>query len=680
MALFSKFFLLSSILFFSTILQKNKCYIDFESKRFFYYKKAVETIFQPESVYFYLKKFLEISDFKDSIKVLPLFLLAGIELKKEKLLNYKNYFPFLEKEVIDLLTIFENIDSIFFEKKNLKDTFLYFAYILNALNFKKDLELDISGAQTEVLFSYSLLKFYSGKIIESEKLFKKILENKSIYQSALYDDVLYFLSLIERLKENEKMELFYLEKLRDECPLTPYKEEMYLRFLTIHFERGEYSKVLNLKKEVSPFIDRLIPYFYAAYVFEGNIDSAETLILRERDIQKRDSIRYFTENKLIKKRKYETAEKLLKKFENTENDSFFNLKTKIYFLMENKEKLNEIFLKEKNLKRKSLVSKNLGKLLLKRGNLKESKKYFEFAHENTKSDEDLYYSLLVKLKLGEVKEENFYLDFLNKAKDTLYIKKVRLDYHFYLKGRGKFKECEENLVNLIKLTSENEEKKFYLKELFEVERYVKNDSLFLEILKENTKGPLSTFSALLAFDYMIERNFDDDKILSYLKDFEIKNNETGRVFFLKLGEFYLKRGKTKEASIFFKDLISVYDSISYKAIIKLGEIAILERNIFLLDTLIDYLVRAQVNKNPYIYYFLAQREEFKGNDAKAILLYEKAAENFKENRNLAAKMLLKAAILSPKEKKDLYFKRAFILAEDEKLKREIEEYWKKEMF
>ncbi|MEN3043867.1 MAG: hypothetical protein ABDH37_01430 [Candidatus Hydrothermales bacterium] len=679
MVLYLGFFLLNNIIFLPLGLQKSIFVKNYESKKLLYYKKVKENIFQPDSVYKYLKKFLEISDFEDSLKVLPLFLLAGIELKKERLLDYKNYFSYLDKKLVELLTVFENIDEVFFEKENLKDTFLYYVYILNALNFKRDLKLDTIMDDPDLLFSYSLLKFYSGKILEAEKYFKKFLENKNSYYHSLYDDVLYFLSLIERLKENEKMEFFYLTKLKEECPLTPYKKEIYLRFLTIYFEREEYLKVINIKKEVSPFIDRLIPYFYAAYIFEGNIDSAEILLMKEKNQEKRDSIRYFTESKLIKKKKYEIAEKLLERFENTESDSFFVLKTKIYSLIDNEEKLKEIFLKENDLRRKTFVSKSLGKLLLKKGSLNESKKFFEFTYNTTKSDESLYYLLFVKLKLKEIDEENFYSNFLKKATDTSIVKKVRLDYHFYLKGKGKFKECEDNLIQLINLTSE-EEKKFYLRELFEIERYVKNDSLFLDILSKYKKGSLSAFSALLAFDYMIERNFDDEKILSFLKDFEIKNNETGREFFLKLGDFYLKRGKTKEASVFFKDLISGNDSISYKAIIKLGEIAIFERNIFLLDTLIDYLVKLNITDDPYVYYFLAQREEFKGNNSKAISFYEKAAESFKVNRNQAAKMLLRAAVISSREKKDLYFKRAFILAEDENLKREIEEKWKKELF
>ncbi len=96
--------------------------------------------------------------------------------------------------------------------------------------------------------------------------------------------------------------------------------------------------------------------------------------------------------------------------------------------------------------------------------------------------------------------------------------------------------------------------------------------------------------------------------------------------------------------------------------------------------MIEFLSQRVPSSHPYLLYFLAEKEKEKGNIENAIKLYEKAAENFKEDRDNAAKMLLKAALISEPRRKDYYFKRAEILAEDENLKSKIEEIWKKEKF
>ncbi|MEO0294491.1 MAG: hypothetical protein ABIM85_00545 [candidate division WOR-3 bacterium] len=666
---FLKFFLLNNL-----ILN------NFDSKKIEFWNKATYYIYEPDSVYKYLKKFLNISDFEDSIKVLPLFLLSGIELKKEKLSDYKKYFNYLDEKYFKLLTIFENIEKTFFENVSLKDTFLYYAYLLNAINFKKEINFDFVKKEPEFLFAYSFMKFNSGNINEAERFLNEFLKDKKNYYSDFYDDALYLLSLIERLKGNESKEIYYLLRIKDEFPLTDYKYELFLRLLSLYFDREEYSKILEIRNEIKPFFNRLIPYFYASFAFEGKVDSAENIIMLIKGEERRDSIRYFTEDKLIKRKKYDIAEKILDKFENKESDKYFKLSLDVFFLNERDNRLKEIFLKEKDEKRRFWISKILGKLYFKKENYRESKKYYQIAYDIMKRDDILYSLLFTKFKLGEIDEESFYRDFLKEAKDTLLIKKTRSDFHFYLKKRDRFRDSEENLVSLLNLCKDKEEKKFFLKELYEIERFLKNDSLFLEILKKNSKNDISSFTALLAFEYMIERNFPEEKVFSFLSNFEIESNEDGRKLFYKLSELYLKKEKFKEAKVLLKDLINERDSISDKAILKLGEISIIEKNLSLLDTVIDYLVNNFEKDNPFIYYFLAQKEEFKGNNERAIELYEKAAINFKMDRNGAARMLLKAALISPPEKKDLYFKRAIILAEDEKLKKEIEEKWKKEMF
>lgn len=666
---FLKFFLLNNLLL-----------SNFDLKRVEFWNKATINLHEPDSVYKYLKEFLDISDFEDSLKVLPLFLLSGIELKKEKLTSYEKYFKYLDERYVKLLKIFENMEKTFFENISLKDTFLYYAYLLNAINFKKEINFDFVKREPEFLYAYSFMKFNSGNTEESERFLNEFIKEKENYGNILYDDALYLLSLIERLKGNESKEIYYLQRIKNEFPFTDYKYEVYLRLLSLYFDREEYSKILEIRKEIMPFFNRLIPYFYASLAFEGKVDSAESIIRLLKEKNKRDSIRYFTEDKLIKRKRFNFAEKVLEKFEERESDRFFKLSLEIFFLNERDKRLKEIFLNEKNDNRRFLVSKYLGKLYLKKENYKESKKFYKIAYDIIKKDDVLYSLLFTRFKLGEIDEEKFYKDFLKEARDTILVKKIRSDFHFYLKKGGKLKESEENLVFLLNLCKDKEEKKFYLKELYEIERFLKNDSLFLRILKENSKNEISSYAALLGFEYLMERNFPEEKIFSFLSDFEIESDKDGRRFFYKLSELYLKNEKFKEAKVLLKDLISERDSISDRAILKIGEISIIEKNLSLLDTVIDYLVNNFGKDNPYIYYFLAQKEEFKGNNEKAMGLYEKAAINFKGDRNSAARMLLKAALISPPEKKDLYFKRAIILAEDEKLKEEIKEKWKKETF
>jgi len=653
---------------------------DFEARKIFYFRRANEFLDEPDSVYRYLKKFLDISDFEDSIKVLPLYLLAGIELKREKLSDYERYLKYFRPELRNLLLIFENIDKKYFEDINFQDTFLYYAYILNAINFKKEISLSHIREESHLIFSYSYMKFVSGKINEAEKFLKKFIGERENYFSELYDDALYILSLIERFRGNENKEINYLLKLKDEFPGTDYKYEVYLRLLTLYFDKGDYSKVLEIKKEIYPFIKRLVVYFYAAHVFEGEIDSAEKIIEYVENKEKRDSIRYFTSDELLRKKRYREAEMLLNFFEDKENKRYFKLTLNVFFLNERQDKLIKIFEKEENKEKKALIAKYIADLYTKRDNYKESEKYYRISYELKRDDSVLYSLLFSRLKSGKIKEEEFFKEFISKAQDTLWIKKIRTDYHFYLKGQDRFRECEENLIEILNIIEEEEEIKFYLKEFYEIERFVKNDSIFLNILLEKGKGNLSSFSAFLALKYMIEREFSEEKIFSLFSNFKIDEDEFGRKIFFYLSKLYLKENKFREARVLLKDLLKERDSISDKALILLGEISIKENNTMLLDSVIDYLAPSISENNPYLFYFLAEREKMKGNLEKAIQLFEKAAESFKEDRDSAARMLLKAALISPQEKKDYFFKRARVLAEDENLKREIEKVWKKEMF
>jgi len=680
--LFLKFFLLNNIINFPYPLKSREYQFipDFKAKKIFYLKKANGFIDEPDSVYEYLKKFLEISDFEDSIKVLPLYLLAGIELKREKLSDYERYFKYFKPELKNLLLIFENIDKKYFENISFKDTFLYYAYILNAINFKKNIDLPYVKEEPYFLYSYSYMKFNSGKIKDAEKFLKKFISNRKNYFNELYDDALYILSLIERFRGNENREMRYLLKLKNEFPGTDYKYEVYLRLLTIYFDKGEYSKILEIKKEIHPFLKRLVSYFYAAYVFEGKIDSAEKIIKYVENEERRDSIRYFTSDKLLKRKRYKEAEVLLDFFEDKEKEKYFKLTLNILFLNEREDKLIGIFEKEERKERKALIAKYIADLYMKKENYAESEKYYRISYELKRDDSVLYSLLFAELKSGKIREEELFEKFISSAQDTFWIKKIRTDYHFYLKEHDKFRECEKNLLEVLNILKDEDEMKFYLKEFYEIERFVKNDSIFLNILLEKGKNNLSSFAAFLALKYMIERGFPEEEIFSFISNFKINEDEFGRKIFFNLSKLYLNENKVKEAKVLLKDLLSERDSVSDKAILLLGDIAISEGNISLLDTVIDYLSPSISENNPYLFYFLAEREKLKGNVEKAVDLFEKAAESFKEDRDSAARMLLKAALISPQEKKDYFFKRAMVLAEDENLKREIEEIWKKEMF
>ncbi len=680
--MFLKFFLLNNLIGFPYPLKIRGFEFnpDFEAKKIFYLRKVNKFIEEPDSVYIYLKKFLEICDFEDSIKVLPLYLFAGIELKREKLSNYGKYLKYFNPLLKKLLFIFENIDSKYFEEISIKDTFLYYAYIINAINLKKDIDLEGLKEDPYLIYSYSYMKFNAGKINLAEKFLVKFVKEEKNYFNELYDDALYLLSLIERLKGNENKEMVFLLKLKNEFPGTDYKDEVYLRLLTIYFDKERYSEILEMKKEIYPFLKKIVPYFYASYVFEEKIDSAERIIKLIENENKRDSIRYFTLDKLLNRKRYGIAEVLLSFFENKERGKYFKTMLKVLFLNERLDKLIEIFDKEKSPEKKAMIANYIAELYMKKEDYKKSEKYYKISYELKREDKILYSLLFSKLKSGKIKEEEFFKEFLSKAQDTFWIKKIRTDYHFYLKEHDRFKECEKNLLEIIKILKDEEEIKFYIKELYEIERFLKNDSLFLTILLERKKDTLSSFYPYLALKYMIERDLKGEKVFNFLSNFKIKEDEFGRKIFLNLSKLYLKENKFEEAKVLLKALLSERDTISDKGVLLLGDIAIREENISLLDTVIEYFSPFISEGNPYLFYFLAEREKMKGNFEKSIDLFERAAHSFKGDRNNAARMLLKAALISPPEKKDYFFKRAMVLVEDENLRKEIEKIWKKEMF
>ncbi len=575
-----KFFLSSNLiflLFYPYPLRKLKIkfHPEKEKRKVYFLKKAYSDIEDPLKVYENLKDFLSISDFEDSVKVLPIFLLAGIETKKIKLSDFEKYLKYINPEIRELLKIFENLYESFYENYNLKDTFLYFIYIINALNFKKNITLPYLKDEPELLYSYSLMKFNAGKIKESEKFIKKFLKKKKNFFNPLYDDALYLLALIERLKGNKNRELKILLKLKNDFPYTPYKNEIFLRLLSIYFEKENYKKIIELEEEISPFMERVIPYFYTAYVFEGKFGKAENLLKKINESKKRDSLRYMVIERLIKRKKYEYADFIAEEIENKEEKRFFDLLLKIFYLKGDEASLLDLYKKESEDEKKGEIAEILGNYYLKEGKLKESEKFYKIAYEKLKDDDILFSLLFVRLKSKKIKQDDFYRIFLNSARDTNLIKKVRKDYHFYLKEKDEFKQAERNLKELLKLKNDEDEIKFLIRELFEIERFVKNDTFFLNILKKYKKNKISGFAAYMALKYMIERNFPEEEIFSFISQFEIKEGDIyeDKITFL-LANLYLKEEKTNEAKVLFKDLIKGEDSLSYKSLLMLGEIAI----------------------------------------------------------------------------------------------------------
>jgi tetratricopeptide (TPR) repeat protein len=489
--------------------------------------------------------------------------------------------------------------------------------------------------------------------------------------------------MINRFQNNKEAEKELLLRLEREFPFYPFKSEVILRLISIYYEDQKWEKILEFKTKAEKFIKKLVPYFYYAYIFTGKFEKGDSLLFNYLDsYQKRDSLRIKVSYLLFRNRKTGDALRVLEKVENKNSLDFLYLKIDILARRNKETELIRLYNTVKSRKLKGKIAEVLGNYYLKRNKLKEAELFFRKAYEYLPERDALLFSyLFARWKRGEIKEEQVYREFLDKAKDVEEIKKIRFEYHYYLLKKGKLKEAEKNLSFLLNILEKDEKIMRALKELYEIELYLKHDSFFIEILnKFKNREELMGFVYWLGTRYFIERGLSIDKVFGFLEGIHrVKQDDFYYPYILyNLSRCYVEEKKYKEAQVLLEELCERKDSLGFNALFLMGRIYIYQKNVRELKRVIDKLTQVVDRENsPEIYFLKAELESILGNLEKAMEFYEKAAVLYGERRNKAAEMLLRAALISEGIRREFYLKRALILAEDKSLITEIEDFLKR---
>lgn len=251
--------------------------------------------------------------------------------------------------------------------------------ILNTIDYSKDIDLKFN-----VLNEKSNIYIFNENWDEAEKVLNQIINEFSDKRDL--SEILFKTGIVNFNKKDYKKAIDFFEKAKESEEKSIKEKSIffigYINYLNGNFEEAlKFWEIIENQYEESSFLPRILflkgRYFYEKNKFKECEDVFKKIIEKETPYYE-ESYSYLVDV-LIKEKKFEEAELLLKNFlEKKREPKFEFLLGKIFYLKGNKEKAKEIFenLKIENPVIKAEMSYYLGEIYKKEGNLEKAKEKF----------------------------------------------------------------------------------------------------------------------------------------------------------------------------------------------------------------------------------------------------------------------------------------------------------------